>query len=260
MQFVYCNQPYVANPFIFFIHLHNLTAVKSFYEVQYKMNKVIRFGETVEGYSIPVLNEREIRAAAGILFLMMFISILIVLMKGDFLMLKYATTIFLTDILIRVFINPGFSPSLIIGRLIVRNQVPEYVGAKQKKVAWIIGVALASTIFIHLVIMNAYSPITGLICFICLIFLFFETAFGICLGCKFYSMFYKEKVQYCPGEVCDVKSRQEIQKTSIVQLLIVLGFIVYIFLTAFLFSNNFKEKPYDLFGIESTAQAKLIDR
>jgi len=32
-----------------------------------------QFGETVEGYSIPVLNEREIRAAAGILFLGVFI-------------------------------------------------------------------------------------------------------------------------------------------------------------------------------------------
>ena len=94
------------------------------------MNKIINFGEDVAGYNIPVLNEREIRAAAGILFLIMFISILVVVLKGDFLLLKYAITIFLTDILIRVIVNPKFSPSLIIGRLIVRNQIPEYVGAK----------------------------------------------------------------------------------------------------------------------------------
>jgi hypothetical protein len=30
-----------------------------------------QFGENVEGYSIPVLNEREIRGGAGILFLFM---------------------------------------------------------------------------------------------------------------------------------------------------------------------------------------------
>jgi len=35
-----------------------------------------------------------------------------------------------------------FSPWLILGRLIVRNQTPEYVGAAQKKFAWIIGVEL----------------------------------------------------------------------------------------------------------------------
>jgi len=220
------------------------------------MDKVLNFGEVVEGYKIPVLNEREIRAAAGILFLMMFISILVVVFRDDFLLLKFATIIFLTDIVIRVFINPKFSPSLIVGRLIVRNQTPEYVGAQQKKFAWIIGVVLASIMFILLVVANTRSPITGLICLICLVFLFFETAFGICLGCKFYSMFYKEKAQHCPGEVCDVKAKQDIQKTSATQILIVCGFIVYIFLTVYLFNNNFSKEPYDLFGIESSVQAE----
>lgn len=220
------------------------------------MNKIIKFGEDVDGYNVAVLNEREIRAAAGILFVMMFISILLAAVKGDFLLLKYATVIFLTDILIRVLVNPKFSPTLILGRLIVRNQVPEYVGAPQKKFAWIIGIVLASTMFILMVLVNSFSPITGIICLICLVFLFFETSFGICLGCKFYPLFFKDKVQYCPGEVCDVKSRQPIQKTSGLQMLIVFGFIVYIVLTVFLFHDNFKEKPFDLFGIQNAAQSE----
>ena len=215
------------------------------------MSKIVEFGEDVEGYSIKVLNEREIRAAAGILFLIMLISILIVILKGDFLMLKYAITLFLTDILIRVFINPKYAPTLILGRLIVSNQVPEYVGARQKKFAWIIGVVLASIMFVLQVVVNSYSPITGLICFICLIFLFFEAAFGICLGCKFYPIFFKDKVQYCPGEVCDVKDKQEIQKTSKTQIFIVLAFITYIVLMVFLFNDFFDSPPYDLFGLDS---------
>ncbi len=220
------------------------------------MKKIIQFGEDVEGYNIPVLNEREIRAAAGILFVMMFLSILVAILKGDFTMLKYAIVLFLTDIVIRVFVNPRFSPSLIIGRLAVRNQVPEYVGAPQKKFAWIIGVVLALTMFILMVVVNSYSPITGLICLICLIFLFFESAFGICLGCKFYPIFFKDKVQYCPGEVCDVKTKQEIQKTSVGQILIVVGFIAFLFLLIVVFNDNFKEKPYDLFGIENSINAE----
>jgi hypothetical protein len=40
------------------------------------MKKGNQFGETVEGYNIPVLNEREIRAAAGILFFFTFLSLL----------------------------------------------------------------------------------------------------------------------------------------------------------------------------------------
>lgn len=221
-----------------------------------KDKKIIQFGEEVEGYTIPVLNEREIRAAAGILFLMMFISIFQAASKGDFLMLKYAVVIFLTDILIRVLVNPRYSPTLIIGRLIVRNQVPEYVGAKQKKFAWIIGIVLAVTMFILMVVVNSYSPITGIICLICLIFLFFESAFGICLGCKFYALVYKEKAQYCPGEVCDAKSKQDIQKTSGIQVLIVVGFIAYITLTVMLFNDTFKEKPHNLFGSGSPEQIK----
>lgn len=220
-------------------------------------NKTIKFGEDVDGYSIPVLNEREVRAAAGLLFLLMFTSILTVILTGNFLLLKYAIVIFLTDFLVRVFINPRFAPTLILGRLIVFNQTPEYVGAKQKKFAWIIGLALGIIMLVLQVIVNSYSPITGLICLICLIFLFFESAFGICLGCKFYGWFYKEKAQYCPGEVCDVKSRQDIQKTSRAQLLIVLGFIAWIVVSVFLFNDFFREKPYDLFGIESKAQPEM---
>ena len=220
------------------------------------MNKLIQFGENVKGYNIPVLNEREIRASAGILFLATFISLMLIIFKNNFLPIKYVVTIFLTDFIIRVFINPRFSPTLIIGRLIVGNQVPEYVGAQQKKFGWIIGVALSATMFIFMVVVNSYSPLTGIICFICLAFLFFESAFGICLGCKFYSLFHKEKAEYCPGEVCDKKSKQDIQKTSGAQLFIVLAFTAYVVLTVFLFNDYFNKKPHDLFHIFAKAQIK----
>jgi Domain of unknown function (DUF4395) len=220
------------------------------------MNKLIQFGENVEGYNIRVLNEREIRASAGILFLATFIGLMFIMFKNNFLPIKYVITFFLADFIIRVFINPKFSPTLIIGRLIVRNQVPEYVGAQQKQFAWIIGVTLSAAMFIFMVVVNSYSPITGIICLICLVFLFFESAFGICLGCKFYSLFYKEKAQYCPGEVCDVKTKQDIQKTSGAQLLVVFTFVAFTFLVAWLFNDQFSKKPYDLFGIFSSSKSK----
>jgi len=218
------------------------------------MSKIIKFGEDVEGYNIPVLNEREVRAAAGMLFLLLLISLFLILSKGNFLLIKYSITLFLTDFIIRVFVSPRFSPTLILGRLIVSNQTPEYVGAKQKKFSWIIGLVLATTMFVLMVVLNTYSIITGIICLICLIFLFFESVFGICLGCKVYSLIYKEKAQYCPGEVCDLKSRQEIQKTSGAQLFIVLGFVAYIFLMSYFLNSNFSSKPHDLFDTEMLAK------
>lgn len=220
------------------------------------MKKIIKFGEDVEGYNIPVMNEREIRAAAGILFLATFTSLMFILFKGNFIPIKYVIILFLADFIIRVFINPKFSPTLILARLIVRNQTPEYVGAAQKKFAWIIGVVLSATMFVFFIIVNAYSPITGITCLICLIFLFFESVFGICLGCKFYPLFFKDKVQYCPGEVCDVKQKQDIQKTSKSQLFILLAFVAFIFLMVSLMHDKVSEKPHALFGNSNTEKTE----
>ena len=211
------------------------------------MSKIKQFGEKVEGYNIPVLNEREIRAAAGIIFLFMFISVILAGFSGQFLMLKYMITIFLTEMLIRVLINPKYAPLLILGRLIVNKQKPLYVGAPQKKFAWIIGVFFSAIIGFFTIVLNTFHPVaTGLVCLICLIFLYFETAFNICIGCKIYGLFYKEKAQYCPGEICDINSREDIQKTSITQLIIFVGLIVYIVLIVFLLKDFYSLKPIHL--------------
>lgn len=210
------------------------------------MKKIVKFGEDVEGFDIPVLNEREIRAAAGILFLFTFLSLMLILFKQNFLLIKYVITLFLTDFIIRVFISPKYAPTLIIARLVVSRQNPEYVGAIQKKFAWVIGIILSLTMFILMVIVNSYSIITGLVCLICLIFLFFESVFGICLGCLVYGWYYGKKARYCPGEVCDVKARQDIQKTSWVQLLVVLGFAAMIVLLSIFLNDYFSVKPGDL--------------
>jgi len=220
------------------------------------MRNARRFGEVVEGFDIPVLNEREIRAAAGIFFVAMFIAVMFAALKGDFLLLKYVIITFLTDISIRVVGSPKFSPSLIIGRLIVRNQVPEFVSAQQKKFAWAFGAILATIAFLLIVVVNSFSPITGLLCIVCLMFLFFESAFGICLGCLFYRWLYKEKAQYCPGEICDTTISHKIQKISRTQILIAGGFIVYILLTAYVFRDSLTPQPKYLFEIISSIQTK----
>ncbi len=209
-----------------------------------------KFGEKVTGFDIPVLNEREIRAAAGLWFLVMFISIAIVIATWKFTMLKFATTVFLADFLIRVFVSPRFSPSLILGRLVVRNQVPEYVGAVQKKFAWSIGIVMAATMFVTLVILNLHSPINGLICFTCLIFLFCESAFGICLGCKVYPLIYGKKARYCPGEICDPKSKHPIQMTSAVQLGVMVAFFALAGVLGYGLKDYFSQTPQLIMGME----------
>jgi hypothetical protein len=220
------------------------------------MSKTIQFGEDVPGYSIRVLNEREIRAAAGILFFATFFSLMLIIFKGNFVPVKYVITTFFIDFLIRVFINPRFAPTLIISRLIVNRQTPEYVGARQKRFAWSVGLFLSALMFVFLVLVNAYSPITGITCLLCLIFLFFESAFGICLACKFYSLLFKQKAQYCPGEVCERKQRVDIQRTTGAQLLIVAAFITFLIILINSTNDFYSKKPYDLFGINATAKTR----
>jgi hypothetical protein len=217
-----------------------------------KINNVIKFGEDVEGYVVPVLNEREIRASAGILFLVLFISLILILFEQNFLLVKYVVVVFLTDFIVRVFVSPRYSPTLIIGRLIVSRQVPEYVGASPKKFAWKIGLALSGLMFFLLVVLNSYSIITGAICLVCLLFLFFESAFGICLGCLFYGLFYKDEALYCAGEICEVTKKQAIQRTSRVQVFIVFGFLVYVLLAVVFFNDHFRAAPRNLKGIFSS--------
>jgi len=210
------------------------------------MYRIFKSGEEVKGYSAPVLNEREVRAAAGILFLATFISFMFIMFSENFVPFKYVITFFLTDFIFRVFLNPKYSPTLILGRLIVGNQEPEYVSAAPKKFAWSIGLAMSLVMFMYFIVYNTISPVTGILCLLCMIFLFFETAFGICLGCLFYPLLFRKKEQYCPGRVCVVKVKQDIQKTSSAQYLVLLLFVFSIIYTSYSLKGIFSKPPENL--------------
>jgi hypothetical protein len=157
--------------------------------------------------------------------------------------------LFFIDFIIRVLINPAFSPTLILGRLIVSKQVPEYVGAPQKKFAWTIGLVLSGVMFFLLVVFNSYSIITGITCFICLGFLFFETAFGICVGCVFYRLIYKKEVELCAGEMCKQNEKHAIQKVSPLQIFSLCSYILLLLLAMFFLNNYFHNQPKNLLEI-----------
>lgn len=173
------------------------------------------FGEKVEGYEVKVLNEREVRAGAGILFLFGFISFTNCIFTKSLLVTQLFIGVFLVEFIIRVLINPKYAPSLIIGRFMVKNQTPEYVGASQKRFAWSIGLFLAIVLLNLTTIFPSTTPIgeeslhnalIGLSCITCLALLYFEAVFGICLGCMLYNVFHNKKAKYCAGGRCDKDS------------------------------------------------------
>jgi hypothetical protein len=146
-------------------------------------------------------------------------------MLGGFQQTPIFVIAFLIYFTIRLFVSPRYAPSLILGRFAVRNQLPEYVGAPQKRFAWAIGFALALAMLFLIVINKLIGPINLLVCAACLTLMFFESAFGICLGCKVYNALHKEQAQLCPGGSCELPVRQEIQTIGTAQILVVIGFL-----------------------------------
>ena len=169
------------------------------------MNRsIFQFGEQRPEFAVRVLNERAVRASAGILFFFAFIAFMNAFLLGNFQPTRLFVVVFLLEFAIRIFINPRYAPSLIIGQWVVRKQQAEYVGAPQKRFAWAFGFVLALAMLYLMVLNNVVGPINMLVCSVCLLLLFFEAAFGICIGCKFYNLLNKEKAQLCPGGVCEV--------------------------------------------------------
>lgn len=170
--------------------------------------RVFEFGQVRPEYAVPVLNERAVRAAAGILFLPALISFMNAWLVGDFQPTRVFVVAFLIEFAVRLFINPRFAPAIILGEWMVRRQQPEWTGAPQKRFAWGIGFVLAATMLYLVVIQKVVGPINLIVCSLCLLLLFFETAFGICIGCRIYNLFNPQQAQLCPGGVCEVPSDQ----------------------------------------------------
>lgn len=166
------------------------------------------FGDKVEGYDVLVFNGREVRAAAGIVFLFAFMAFMNGFLTGNNEPTKWMVSVFLFDFFIRIFLNPKYAPSMVVGRWMVNNQTPEYVGAPQKRWAWALGFILAAVMFYLVVLNNVHGAVNILVCASCLGLLFFEAVFGICVGCKIYNLFHKREAQYCPGESCDLSKRR----------------------------------------------------
>ena len=154
------------------------------------------------GFDIPVINERAVRAAAGILFLGGGIAFASAIAQGTVVPLQPFGMLFMLDMLIRVTVGDRWSPTLALGRLIVRRQQPEWVGAPQKAFAWWLGFVLAAVSCLGMGLLAAPLLLTLMLCGVCLTLLFLETAFGICVGCALQRLVTRTPPQHCPGGTC----------------------------------------------------------
>lgn len=201
------------------------------------------YGEEVFGYEQRVLNEREARAGAGIMLLFGFLSMANCFMLSDALFAKYFISFFMFDFFIRItFVQ--YSPSLLLGRLFVQNQDPEYVGAKQKRFSWGLGFVFSTYMFYAFVIDFDISLLAVMLCFVCLTLLFLEAAFSICVGCFIYGLIDEHKLMYCPGGSCQLKLKERVQRFSISQQITVGLSIIAIFSFLYFYTFTLETKTY----------------
>ncbi len=160
----------------------------------------------------PVLNERAIRAGAGIMFVLGLFAFFNAFYLHDFTYIKVFVVLFFVDFFIKVIVGTKFSPVSRLASFIVRNQAPEYVGAVQKRFAWSIGLMLSGIMIVLTYGFGIQGLPNQIICGICLTFMFMETSFGICVGCKLYNFLLArgliampEYKPACPGNVCAIE-------------------------------------------------------
>lgn len=159
-------------------------------------------GEWVDGIDIPVMNERVVRASAGILFLLGFAAWLSGAITGDLQYMRGFGILFALEMFLRLFIGTRFTPTLLLGTLITRPQRPEWVDAVPKQFAWGLGFVMALLGCLSLGWLGLPAVIAQTICAGCLLLLFAESAFGICVGCELARRFSRRKPQLCAGDTC----------------------------------------------------------
>lgn len=174
----------------------------------------VSFGEYIEGKNFKVVDERRMRASAGIMLLLGIIASINGFILQNYSVIPYISGFLAWNFIIGIFINPKFSPTIFISYLLIRKQSPLPIGAVQKKFAWSLGLALSTTIFVLSLLLlkdaTLFEPVC-MLCIICLALLYLETAFGICVGCKIYFLSIRLKLlkkpvekPNCMGDACEV--------------------------------------------------------
>lgn len=160
----------------------------------------------------PVINEREVRGGAGIMFVIGISAFFIIYFTGNTNLLYIIVPLFWIDFFLKTIFQPHYSIFGYIAGLVVKKQAPEYVGVIQKRFAWSIGLFLATLMLIVTLVFEIRGSLPFFICSICLFFMWIESSFGICVGCKIYGYLLKKRIlktpdikPACAGNVCSIE-------------------------------------------------------
>jgi Domain of unknown function (DUF4395) len=134
-----------------------------------------------------VVNENEVRAAAGMMMVIGAVAFAYAYFAKQYVPLQVAASLFFAEFLIRITLGLPYSPVGVVARAMTFGRAPEWVSTKPKRFAWTLGLvmALAMTIITN---SGIRGPLPRTICVICLTLMWMESALGLCLGCKIYGV------------------------------------------------------------------------
>jgi hypothetical protein len=180
------------------------------YSFGQKFNNLTVYGRPA---TFAVVNERAVRATAGIVLVLAAIAISFAYFEQNFLPVRIISIIVAADYALRQIAGlTPLSPIGTVGTFLVNNQRPEWVGTTQKRFAWALGfiMALSIAILSNLGVLGSLVLVLGIM-FIGLLWL--ESVVGLCVGCKIYSFLIKanlvhpEDAPACGGNTCEISPR-----------------------------------------------------
>jgi hypothetical protein len=206
-------------------------------------NFLWKYGEKVPGYDVTVINEREARAAAGLLFALGMMVIFVGIGYGHIIVARVYLAFLFVDFTARM-MSPKYSPSLLVGKFVVSNQKPEYVGGLQKRFAWTLGWLISLPMMWWFVLNWEITFYKVMICVLCLTLMFLESAWSICVGCMIYKAIMKEDPKHCPGGVCELKTKDPIQTFNPMQIFISVVTVIGLTCGIYLFLAKTESKTF----------------
>ncbi len=180
----------------------------------------LSFGQHIDGAAADgtplraaVFNENEVRAAAGLTFVLAAYAFSYAYIAHRYTPLQVVTALFFIEFLTRLTFGLRYSPFGAVAHALTRSHPPDWVSAKPKRFAWTLGLGMA---FAMMIITNSgiRGTLPRTVCLICMTLMWMESVLGVCLGCRIHALLVRrgwtEKdpaYEVCAHGACDLPAR-----------------------------------------------------
>ncbi len=178
------------------------------------------YGKVIDGLIVQgrpanygVVNENAIRASAGLMFAIAFGVMIYTIMSKDLSLVKIVVPVYWLSFFFMVLVGPNWSIFAFAGEFLTKGKRPEYVGAMQKRFAWSMGLFMATVMMLLLFVFNITGIVPLILCGMCVLFMWLESACGFCVGCVIFAYLRDrgiikvgENAPACAGGVCSKPS------------------------------------------------------